>query len=218
MKRFINTSRKPQGFTLIELIFALTIFTFFMIFAFQIMINIIKIYEMSNTSRNNQEAARSVVETISREVNYASDVAVQSTNGANALCVTRTSGSKVLFYVGDPTTTLTPGAGVYAPKALFEATSCTSPTNPTALTNFNIGNTSASSPGVNMLFFDPKVTVTNYAGLGNLARQVKSVELTMTISQTGQPLSNNAAQDAFAAATTIHTAFFARNSLDTSVP
>lgn len=87
-----------NGFTLIELMMALTFFSFMMVLISIGVIQIMKIYQAGVSSRRTQQAARLVMEDITREVRGTSTIPVPATTSpsANTLCLLR--GNQPIYY------------------------------------------------------------------------------------------------------------------------
>src|SRR5579859_2625197 len=79
-------SSKCSGFTLVELIVAMAFFSFMMAIISIGFIQITHIYQAGVSSRRTQEAGRSIMEDIAREVRSAS--AIDSSSGIGVLCLT----------------------------------------------------------------------------------------------------------------------------------
>lgn len=218
--------RRPAGFTLLELVFAMTMFTFFMVIAFRTIINIVRIYESAGISRNNQQAARSIVEEISRQVNFSgSATQLPQVLGAftnPALCLNLPTGNVVFFQAGTPNGTTFNSDSQYQ-STLYEASGSTvscvdsaslqaslSPTNSIPLTSAALNSNAANGSGTNMLYWQPGVITTTNTDASGTTRTTTSIELDMTISQRGAPVSGPQVSDVFASAITIHSAFYAR--------
>ena len=226
MKRLHATKfkRRPTGFTLIELIFAMTMFTFFLVIGFRTIINIVKIYEESTISSNNQQVARSITEEISRQANFANSVQVIGAYGSQALCLGLPSGNVVFFEAalsGSNFIQATPTQGT-----LFEASgagiACDDPFNhdqttqttdlegsltlaksiPLTAATINQG---SNGPGTNLLYWQPEVVLTTNTDATGAQHTTSSADIVMTISQPGTPATTN---DVFASAITLHSAFY----------
>jgi len=114
-----TTKRRPTGFTLIELIFAMTMFTFFLVISFRTIVNIIKIYETARTSRNNQQVARTILEEITHQDGFSNGISVTAAFGnIPTICIAQSGGT--ITSIGDPTAPVNNNVDVFfvaAPRA-----------------------------------------------------------------------------------------------------
>lgn len=92
----VRKRQQPKGFTLIELMFAMTAFTIMLVVAISGLLNAMYIYSQANVSRSNQQETRSIVDEVGRDIRSASVAVVYGT--PSNLCL-ETPGGNVLYYV-----------------------------------------------------------------------------------------------------------------------
>lgn len=87
MKRLmkIKELHQPSGYTIIELLFAVANFTFVMMIAITTFVVVMRIYNKSNFSRTNQQAARNAVYMMENDIKFARVPA--SVTSTNDLCL-----------------------------------------------------------------------------------------------------------------------------------
>lgn len=109
-KQKFSTSKKlpPQGYTIIELLFAVVNFTFVLMIAVSAFIVVMRIYNKAAFARQTQQATRSVVDQMSNDIRLASVVLVTS-SPATSICLTTKSPTEgsVRYYLrpSGPSTT-----------------------------------------------------------------------------------------------------------------
>ncbi len=89
--------KKQAGFTLLELLFAIIVLGVMMSIVLTTIIGMLRFYTFSNTVRDNQQNARNIVDTLSREVRF-STLIMPETNPGNMLCVADVKNKKLTKY------------------------------------------------------------------------------------------------------------------------
>ena len=136
MKKIISPARPGQalrtrpGFTFIELLFAIVVMGTMFALALVVFVGMLRFYVFAGSVRTNQENARNVLDTISRDVRFG-QLIVPSASGTSTtpgtLCVYKKADRTVVKYE------LTDGA---INKSTSAATYDSAPANCTTVTNF----------------------------------------------------------------------------------
>ncbi len=93
--RVQHTKHQPRGFTLIELMFAMTAFCIMLVVAVSGFLNAMWIYSQASVSRDNQQQVRTIVDQIGRNVRAASR-AYKTSDGS--LCLQGTPEGNIRYY------------------------------------------------------------------------------------------------------------------------
>jgi prepilin-type N-terminal cleavage/methylation domain-containing protein len=116
---------KQDGFTLVELVIAMAVFSFMLLIITAGFMNIVRMHNMAIASNYAQDNARTAMDELVRAVRDSTTMAVTNDaggTGLDELCVSDATGSKKVYYVQS--------------KVLYRATGCPSPgTNKQAITN-----------------------------------------------------------------------------------
>lgn len=91
------TLNRQSGFTLIEVIIASAIFATVAVVGTAVLAGTYKAQAQINTTRSRQEAVRTTLEIVGREVRFSKAIAIDSTS--NILTVTESDNSKKIFYI-----------------------------------------------------------------------------------------------------------------------
>ncbi|MCX6805810.1 MAG: type II secretion system protein [Patescibacteria group bacterium] len=141
--------KKNQGFTLIELLFATVILGTMITLTMITFIGVFRFYIWSRTTRNNQIAARQVMETMTREIEGSAVIDDSGNADKKRLCLkntttgkgkkigllSSTNGTEFTFPVGTASNATT----IYSQEFVATATGCTTPVGTaTAISNPNM--------------------------------------------------------------------------------
>lgn len=122
--------QSAAGFTLIELILAMAVFSFMLLIVVSGFMTIVHMHNQAaalNDAQDNAQAAMDqVVEAVRNSPSGVAPVVLGTPPQGASLCVQNSSGSEQIFYVDS------------ASKALMRATDCTNRLNAQALTNANV--------------------------------------------------------------------------------
>ena len=133
MKKIISPARPGQalrtrpGFTFIELLFAIVVMGTMFALALVVFVGMLRFYVFAGSVRTNQENARNVLDTISRDVRFGQLIEPSGSSSSNTLCVYKKADRTVVKYE------LTDGA---INKSTSTATYDSAPANCTTVTNF----------------------------------------------------------------------------------
>ena len=133
MKKIISPSHPGQalrthpGFTFIELLFAIVVMGTMFALALVVFVGMLRFYVFAGSVRTNQENARNVLDTISRDVRFGQLIEPSGSSSSNTLCVYKKADRTVVKYE------LTDGA---INKSTSAATYDSAPANCTTVTNF----------------------------------------------------------------------------------
>lgn len=94
VRRPVATKSRPAGFTLVELIIAMAIFSLLLLLITSGIVQIMRIYQSGVASRRTQAAARLTMETITRDVRSS----LNAVAAANSICL---EGGETVRYVYD---------------------------------------------------------------------------------------------------------------------
>jgi prepilin-type N-terminal cleavage/methylation domain-containing protein len=148
--------RKSDGFTMIELLVAMAVFSFMLLIIVVGFINIVRLHNQALASNTSQDNARTAMDELVRAVRDSAGVVTPAPGvPANTLCLANASGPQRVYYLN---------GGI-----LYRADDCTSRVNAVAVT----------STAVQVANF---VATVKTAGASILKPQV---ELTVTIATTG---------------------------------
>jgi prepilin-type N-terminal cleavage/methylation domain-containing protein len=100
--------RRPDGFTMIELLMAMAVFSFMMLIVSAGFIQVVRIQQSGIASRTTQQNARLVIDSITKDVRISAAVTTGNPGQLNWLCLNR--GSQTLEYAVDPSGNLQVGA------------------------------------------------------------------------------------------------------------
>jgi prepilin-type N-terminal cleavage/methylation domain-containing protein len=122
----IKVNRKDErGFTMIELLVAMAVFSFMLLIITVGFINIVRLHNQAIASNIAQDNARTAMDELVRAVRDSSDVLTPAAGvPANRLCLASASGPQQLYYLNA--------------NRLYRADNCTTPTNVTALTSTSV--------------------------------------------------------------------------------
>jgi prepilin-type N-terminal cleavage/methylation domain-containing protein len=155
MKRLMHEN---AGFTMIELLVAMAVFSFMLLIIVVGFINIVRLHNQAIASNIAQDNARSALAELVRGVRDSAGVVTPAPGvPAHQLCLDNASGPQQLYYVNPVT------------KVLYRADNCASPTNAQALT----------SPSVQVSDFTATVKTSG----ANIVKP--QVELSVTVATTG---------------------------------
>ncbi len=105
IKKIISPARHGQalrtrpGFTFIELLFAIVVMGTMFALALVVFVGMLRFYVFAGSVRTNQENARNVLDTISRDVRFGQLIEPSGTASSDTLCVYKKADRKVVKYV-----------------------------------------------------------------------------------------------------------------------
>jgi len=105
MKKIISPARPGQalrtrpGFTFIELLFAIVVMGTMFALALVVFVGMLRFYVFAGSVRTNQENARNVLDTISRDVRFGQLIEPSGSGSSSTLCVYKKADRKVVRYV-----------------------------------------------------------------------------------------------------------------------
>lgn len=94
----IRVNTKQVGFTLIELVFAITILGIMLSLAMVATIGMLRFYVFSNQVRQNQENGRNMLDTMTREIRFGQLVVPNGAAQTNEVCVINKAGNQLIRY------------------------------------------------------------------------------------------------------------------------
>ncbi len=119
--------RGEAGFTMIELLIAMTVFSFMLVIIVVGFMNVIRLRNQALASNMAQDNARTALAEMVRAVRDSSGVVTPvAGTPASQLCLASASGPQRFYYVGP------------ADKRLYRADDCTTPTNIQAVTSSSV--------------------------------------------------------------------------------
>ncbi len=128
-----------QGYTIIELLFAVANFTFIVMIAITAFVVVMRIYNKSNFSRKNQQSARNIVYQLENDIKYAS-VRMTAPGGTNDLCLVNPDAVVRYLFAGN---TISRGEIVMSPSGTIDCdTISVSPITPDGYVIGQVGTTS----------------------------------------------------------------------------
>jgi len=104
MKKIISPARPGQalrtrpGFTFIELLFAIVVMGTMFALALVVFVGMLRFYVFAGSVRTNQENARNVLDTISRDVRFGQLIEPSVSGSSNTLCVYKKADRRVVRY------------------------------------------------------------------------------------------------------------------------
>ncbi len=143
--------RHQQGFTLVELIIAMAVFSFMMVIVSAGFIQVVRIHQSGIASRTTQQNARLVIDAIMKDVRQSALAATANPGQLNWLCLAR--GSQTLEYAVDGSGNLrvgaiaTPASGT-CPAPVFNSTWRTLNDPAVTVTQFAVTTTPPTQPGL----------------------------------------------------------------------
>ena len=206
----IKLTKKPAGFTLLELIIATAIFTFFLIVIVAGLLNVTKVFQKTSGIVSNQQAARIILEDIQKEAEFSQKVELitnlttidSSPTQTSGICITRSRYGKLLFYIEQ----LSDESGLWATKRMHKTNSCdkndinkesgeTSSDGLLIIDNQTIGSNSVDFDNINVQNFALKEMIndngpTDYGG-GN---KIASYEIILSVRTRGEPTTSTEKQ------------------------
>ena len=105
MKKIISPARPGQalrtrpGFTFIELLFAIVVMGTMFALALVVFVGMLRFYVFAGSVRTNQENARNVLDTISRDVRFGQLIEPSGSISSNTLCVYKKADRTLVKYV-----------------------------------------------------------------------------------------------------------------------
>ena len=105
MKKIISTARHGQalrtrpGFTFIELLFAIVVMGTMFALALVVFVGMLRFYVFAGSVRTNQENARNVLDTISRDVRFGQLIEPSGSGSSTTLCVYKKADRTLVKYV-----------------------------------------------------------------------------------------------------------------------
>ena len=133
MKKIISPSHPGQalrthpGFTFIELLFAIVVMGTMFALALVVFVGMLRFYVFAGSVRTNQENARNVLDTISRDVRFGQLIEPSGSSSSNTLCVYKKADRTVVKYVLTTSNTLGVTTTGFSRSTLAEQSSL--PTN-----------------------------------------------------------------------------------------
>jgi len=104
MKKIISPARPSQalrtrpGFTFIELLFAIVVMGTMFALALVVFVGMLRFYVFAGSVRTNQENARNVLDTISRDVRFGQLIEPSVSGSSSTLCVYKKADRRVVMY------------------------------------------------------------------------------------------------------------------------
>ena len=176
MKKIISPARHYRvstrpGFTFIELLFAIVVMGTMFALALVVFVGMLRFYVFAGSVRTNQENARNVLDTISRDVRFGQLIEPSGAGTSNTLCVYKKADRTVVRYV------LASGA---INKSTSAATYDSAPTDCTTATVTNFGaaqsvlNTNATAAAFAVVKVGGAGT-TVYSGVSSVTIQIQVI-------------------------------------------
>lgn len=94
-KQFKTKPNRRGGYTIIELLFAVANFAFIMMIAISAFVVVMRVYNRSNFSRQNQQATRTLVQQMEDDIKFSK---VQDSGTADDICMVRSDSSITVRY------------------------------------------------------------------------------------------------------------------------
>jgi prepilin-type N-terminal cleavage/methylation domain-containing protein len=125
--------RGQGGFTMIELLVAMTVFSFMLMIITIGFLNVVRLHNQAIASNVAQDNARTAIDELVRAVRDSTGAVtpiVTDANGNSLLCLNDASGTQKLYYV---VVTASPVS-----RTLYRADNCATKLNPVAITNSSV--------------------------------------------------------------------------------
>ncbi|MDB5179058.1 MAG: hypothetical protein JWN01_1001 [Patescibacteria group bacterium] len=145
--------RREQGFTMVELLMAMAVFSFMMMIVSAGFIQVVRIHQAGIASRTTQQNSRLLIDAVSKDIRQSATATVVATAPLQRLCLTR--GSQTLEYAVDATGNLQVGMLISPPG------SCPVPL-------FGVGWRKLNDPMVKVTQFAAAATTPVQTGLGTV--------------------------------------------------